>query len=120
MVLQRTFFLLISAVVTLFVCISGILGGEALAIKLFGSEISSTPFAILSLQSWVLLLFLGLGALFSGVGFLALIVMPLCFLFPNASKPFSWQGEPSTLFIMVLRWYAVKLRHYARELRKNA
>jgi hypothetical protein len=120
MVLQRTLFLLISAVATLFVCIGGILGGEALAIRLFGSEIGSTPFVFLSLQSWILLLFMGLGALFSGVGFLALIVMPLCFLFPNASKPFSWQGESSTLSIVVLRWYAVKLRSYAKELRKNA
>lgn len=48
-----------------------------------------------------------------------IIILPVCFLFPNASTPFKWQKTPQWA-LSVLSWYKKGLDNYLSKIDRNS
>lgn len=120
MLIQRILFFISITLLTLAACAAGIFGAEAVAIKLFGSAITTGPYSIFSLNLWLFIFSFCIGVFISGFGIIAAVIMPLVFLCPNARKPFTLQSKPPRFLILLFKWYAEKLLEYSDELDKNA
>ena len=115
--IRRSLFLLAVSSLTLLGALFGTAGGYAVGVGLLGPAVMSAhPYYLTSWTTWVELALLSVGTLIGACGVLALIVMPLYFLCPKASKPFSWQSKDSRWVKNLLRWYGKELQNYADSL----
>ncbi len=117
---RRVLLQLFLIVVVLFAAYVGIIGAEAVALKLFGVEYFDGPFTVLSLKLWLMLVFIVFGCTMSSFGALFLVVLPVATKFPEACQAFSFMHKPSKRIANLLRWFAKALEMQATETEKDA
>jgi hypothetical protein len=118
MIFRRTVFFVVMVVLMFGGAGLGIAGADNIVTHLVGPGLLHSKSHGLTVEVWLAIGALSMGAIIGYMRILTLAIFPMYFLFPEAAVGFSWQKKSAAWEIKLLTWYADHLKKYADEQRR--